>query len=229
MSIKQGEYLKKLRTDNKLSQDALSEILGISRQSISKWEQGNSSPDIENTEKLATYYGVSIDSIVRGEPDSTTASIINSVESQEKGRTEQSPNDILNSFSQSMKPENGSSAHTHKADNDEPVNPKKAKKKRGWLFVSFPVIAVIIYCILGVLFSPEGWYIGWTVLLTIPLFYTGIIAIEKKKPVIFCYPVLVLLIFMLLGLCKSLWHPSWILFLTIPLFYIIAAKTGKKN
>ena len=69
MSIKQGEYLKKLRTENGLSQDALGEVLGISRQSVSKWEQGNSTPDIDNIGKLAEFYGVSIDSLVKGEPD----------------------------------------------------------------------------------------------------------------------------------------------------------------
>lgn len=40
MSIKQGDYLKKLRTENHLSQEKLAEKLGVSRQSISKWEQG---------------------------------------------------------------------------------------------------------------------------------------------------------------------------------------------
>ena len=53
MSIKQGEYLKKLRNDKGISQDALGEALGISRQSVSKWEQGNSTPDIDNIGKLA--------------------------------------------------------------------------------------------------------------------------------------------------------------------------------
>lgn len=42
MSIKQGDYLKKLRADNGLSQEKLAEKLGVSRQSISKWEQGGS-------------------------------------------------------------------------------------------------------------------------------------------------------------------------------------------
>lgn len=40
MSIKQGDYLKQLRTQNNLSQEKLAEKLGVSRQSISKWEQG---------------------------------------------------------------------------------------------------------------------------------------------------------------------------------------------
>ena len=69
MSIKQGEYLKKLRNGKGISQDALGEALGISRQSVSKWEQGNSTPDIDNIGKLAEFYGVSIDSIVKGEAD----------------------------------------------------------------------------------------------------------------------------------------------------------------
>ena len=67
MSIKQGEYLKNLRNGKGISQDALGEALGISRQSVSKWEQGNSTPDIDNIGKLAEFYGVSIDSIVKGE------------------------------------------------------------------------------------------------------------------------------------------------------------------
>lgn len=40
MSIKQGDYLKELRVKNGLSQEKLAERLGVSRQSVSKWEQG---------------------------------------------------------------------------------------------------------------------------------------------------------------------------------------------
>ena len=85
---------------------------------------------------------------------------------------------------------------------------KKEKKRRSWLFPSYPILAVIAYCLIGVFLGANGWKIGWIVLLTIPLFYTGIIAIEKKKPVSYCYPVLVLIVFLLLGFAKSLWHPA---------------------
>lgn len=40
MSIKQGDYLKELRMKKGLSQEKLAEQLGVSRQSVSKWEQG---------------------------------------------------------------------------------------------------------------------------------------------------------------------------------------------
>lgn len=191
MSIKQGEYLKKLRAENKLSQEQLAEKLGLSRQSISKWEQGASTPDIENFAKLAEIYGVSVDSLLKGEPDDEkTAVSVAIIKKEDKTET----------------PE---------------------KKKRGWFFAAYPILMVILYAVLGSVFSVKGWSIGWIVFLTIPLFYTGILAIEKKKPIIFCYPVLVLIIFLLCGFLFRLWHPMWIIFLTIPLFYIIAAKKKK--
>lgn len=199
MSIKQGEYLKKLRNEHNLSQEQLSEILGISRQSISKWEQGNSAPDIENLTNLSEYYGVSVDSLVKGEPDGTAEEKI--IIAEEKTESKEKEN-----------------------------TPDSSEKKKGhtWLFAGFPIIAVIGYCVIGALFGGKGWAFGWIVLLTIPLFYTSVIAIRKKKPIIFCYPVLVLMIYLVLGLAFSLWHPLWIIFLTIPLFYIITARIGKK-
>ena len=56
--------LKKLRTEKKLSQDALAEQLFISRQSISKYETGESTPDLENLIKIADILEVSLDELV---------------------------------------------------------------------------------------------------------------------------------------------------------------------
>lgn len=42
-----GEKLPKLRKDNNLSQEQLADRLGVSRQAVSKWESGNSYPDME--------------------------------------------------------------------------------------------------------------------------------------------------------------------------------------
>ena len=43
-----GEKLKQLRKANHLSQEKLSERIHVSRQAISKWEQGNAIPDTDN-------------------------------------------------------------------------------------------------------------------------------------------------------------------------------------
>lgn len=64
MDIKTADKLQKLRKDNGFSQDALAEQLGISRQSISKWERGESSPDTDNLVALAKIYGVTVDELI---------------------------------------------------------------------------------------------------------------------------------------------------------------------
>lgn len=189
MSIKQGEYLRKLRIERELSQEQLAEAMGLSRQSISKWEQGVSTPDIDNFMKLAEFYSMPIEHLIKA------------------GEIDEKSDPVKESSAEEK--------------------PKKEKKKRGWLFASYPIITVIVYALIGIVFGGRGWAFGWIVLLTIPLFYTGIIAFEKKKPIIFCYPVLAVIIYLLCGILFRLWHPMWIIFLTIPLFYIITAKAKK--
>lgn len=198
MSIKQGELMRKLRIENELSQEQLAEKLGISRQSVSKWEQGQSTPDIDNFVKLSALYEVPLDLLIKGE--------------------EAPSRDAADSPRRLSRP-----------PEDKDPNKEKSKKKRGWFFVSYPIIAVIAYLLTGYFFGGRGWATGWIILLTIPLFYTGIISYEKKNPVIFCYPVLVLIAFLMAGFFLNAWHPAWILFLTIPIFYIAAVKLKRKN
>lgn len=113
--------------------------------------------------------------------------------------------------------ENG---HIHKSPD---VIAKEEEHKRGniWLKMPYPVVAVIAYILFGVFNICGGWAYGWIVFLTIPLYYTLVEAILKRKPKIFCYPVLAAVIFLILGFAFNLWHPGWIIFLTIPIFYWI--------
>ncbi len=53
-----------LRNIKGLTQEQVAEVIGISRQSYSKWEQGETYPDIDKCDKLAKYYGVTIDSLI---------------------------------------------------------------------------------------------------------------------------------------------------------------------
>lgn len=57
--------LKNLRKKHKMSQEALAEKLGVSRQAVAKWENGDALPDIINCEKLSEIYKVSIDDLVK--------------------------------------------------------------------------------------------------------------------------------------------------------------------
>ncbi len=60
-----SEKIYTLRTRLGLSQEELAEKLGVSRQSVSKWETGQSAPDLEKIIKLADLFGVSVDELVR--------------------------------------------------------------------------------------------------------------------------------------------------------------------
>ncbi|MGT2833467.1 helix-turn-helix domain-containing protein [Streptococcus halotolerans] len=59
-----AEQLKSLRAAKNLSQDALAEQLYISRQAISKWENGDATPDMDNLIQLATILEVSLDELI---------------------------------------------------------------------------------------------------------------------------------------------------------------------
>ena len=67
MNIKLADRLVELRKQNKLSQEALAEKLGLSRQAISKWERAEASPDTDNLIALASLYGISLDELLGNE------------------------------------------------------------------------------------------------------------------------------------------------------------------
>lgn len=210
MSIKQGDYLKKLRTENKMSQEALAEKLGVSRQSISKWEQGYAVPDTDNMLKLSKIYGLSVDYILNcGEETTSDSTDKNIVAKQEKTVS----SDV--------------SVEDKNADNIDNGN-KEVKKKRGMLFAVYPFVAVLVTVALGVA-SPSLWKSSWIFILTIPVFYSFIIAKEKKNPLWFLFPFVPLILFLVCGFCFDLWHPMWILFLTIPIYYLGAIHSYRNS
>lgn len=57
--------LRYLRNKNRLSQEEVAEKIGVSRQAVAKWENGDSLPDIINCDALADLYDVSLNDLVR--------------------------------------------------------------------------------------------------------------------------------------------------------------------
>lgn len=64
MEIK--DLLRINRESNKLTQEQLADKIYVSRQTVSKWERGESLPDIENIIILSDLYDISIDQLLRG-------------------------------------------------------------------------------------------------------------------------------------------------------------------
>ena len=56
-----GSRIKKQREQNKLTQEQVAEMLGISRQAISKWESGQAVPELEKIVALSTVFNVTTD------------------------------------------------------------------------------------------------------------------------------------------------------------------------
>ena len=65
--MKLGERIYQYRTEKELSQGDLAELLNVSRQSVSKWENNTSIPDLDKIVKLSEIFGVSLDELIKGE------------------------------------------------------------------------------------------------------------------------------------------------------------------
>jgi transcriptional regulator with XRE-family HTH domain len=61
-----GESIYKMRTQNSLSQAGLAEALGVSRQSISKWENNSAMPELDKLIRMTELFHVTLDELVFG-------------------------------------------------------------------------------------------------------------------------------------------------------------------
>ena len=59
-----ADNLKKIRNDNKLSQEQLAEKLGVSRQSVSKWESGQAYPEMDKVLQICQLFNLNIDELL---------------------------------------------------------------------------------------------------------------------------------------------------------------------
>ena len=67
-----AQKLKELRTRAGMSQEKLSEKLGVSRQAITKWETDKGAPDMDNLMAISDLFGVSVDELLGREARRTT-------------------------------------------------------------------------------------------------------------------------------------------------------------
>ena len=72
MSLQLGTKLADLRKRNGFSQEVLAEKMGVSRQAVSKWERGESTPDTDTLIELSNLYSVSLDVLVGNKQEDTT-------------------------------------------------------------------------------------------------------------------------------------------------------------
>lgn len=83
-----GEKLKMLRASRGLSQEQLAAELDVSRQAISKWECGDSTPDLDKLRAICTYFGVTTGYLIWERSEDTPKAAVLEKECAARGRNE---------------------------------------------------------------------------------------------------------------------------------------------
>lgn len=95
--IKIGALLRELRKEKNQSQEQLAERFGVSSRSVSRWENGNTMPDISIMIELADYYEVDLRELLSGERKSENMNTeIKETLAMVADYTEEDKNKILN-------------------------------------------------------------------------------------------------------------------------------------
>jgi len=218
--------LVELRKHAGYSQEEVADLIGVSRQAVSKWERGESSPDTDNLIELARLYRISLDELVNGE---SLPEIEQTPSEKKQGGTVWRDDGMVVEIKEgeiSVENEDGEK----KIYDREEVNRKRLKEKRINTVVSsaFALLTVIAYLVLGfTLKNGKGWSCGWTLFLLIPIVSSVIEMIFYKRLALFAFPVLIVGIYCTLGMILGLWHPTWVMFISIPIYYIVAEKVDR--
>ncbi len=247
MNLEIATRLVGLRKANKLSQEALAEKLGISRQAVSKWERAEASPDTDNLIALAKLYHVSLDELLKineeeeidnampAEVSEAGESIVE--QSEESGwrehRNSTGVDDVYIGLKGiHVKDHKGEEVHidfrgihvrdgendVHIGRNGVYVNGEKARSAE----IPLGILVIIIYIVIGFCFNL--WHPGWLLFILIPVISSLMDAVCKRDASLFLYPVFACGIFLYAGFVHYIWHPTWVIFLTIPIFYYVTGS-----
>ena len=199
-----GNKLYRLRKNAGLSQEALADKLGVSRQAVSKWECGESLPDTDNLITVSKLFGASLDELV--------------------GNTESDEPLIRDA---ELACENTEKRGTDTQNEESSYEKKKRIVIKVFSSLPYFILVTIAFLLWG--FLAGGWRVAWTLFVTIPVYDSLIECIRRKKFSEFAYPVFVAFIYLFLGMQWHLWHPYWVIFITIPIYDCVADAIDKES
>lgn len=199
MNLLTATRLQELRKMNGYSQEVLAEKLGVSRQSISKWERAEASPEIDNLMALANIYGITLDDLLNTDKDKVIIQDPKKTDKDVKGK-------MKSLFSKA---------------NDFGMYPKAAKSL---LIFPFPIIIVVLYVALSMIF--KIWHPLWILFMLIPIYYRFAIACKANNKKVFALlmpvPEVCVTVFLCLGVFLGAWGYACLTFLVIPIYYWLA-------
>lgn len=207
MDITTANRLYELRKQHGYSQDELAEMLNVSRQTVSKWERSESSPDTDNLIALAKLYGISLDDLLGYTPQASEAC-------DNKGETPDGADNEIDSDSTVSVESDGDKVHI---DEDgiyiEDKNGEKVTIKGGIAkFVNKVVGNVHIDGKKASAFADEG-------APEVTIADGNVVVSQKQKTARIIDDcvwgasfLLATIAYLLIGFLCNLWHPGWILF-----------------
>lgn len=247
LNIEIANRLVKLRKENNLSQEALANKLGISRQAVSKWERAEASPDTDNLILLSKLYGVSLDELLNTdqkefesgnkkdeqtevhEKDKVHISLKHGIHVSDKNGDE-----VHVGWDGIHIEETAKNQSVHIDGSGVKVNNKtyshdeweKIRKENNWShyyddYTKFPFALIIIVIYLIIAFYTGNFHPLWIMLLIIPIIEGTIGAIKHHDLNRFPYPILLILYYLCEGFYFNVWSPTWLVFLTIPVYYAL--------
>ena len=215
MNIEIANRLVELRKANNLSQEALAEKLGISRQAVSKWERAEASPDTDNLILLARLYSISLDELLKTDEEIITEAARNESNSAKENMTNTGgieTNEMEYNDAEGTDSENGESGANKRPNDEEYVHVGfegiHVKDKDGEVHVGWRGIHVMD--------KNDEVHIGKDGILV-----NG----EELKDHIFTrgrktdFPLglIAIVIYIIIGFMYDLWHPGWLIFFLVPI------------
>ncbi len=93
-----SEKLKYLRKEKGISQEELTQVIHVTRQSVSKWEMGTAYPDIEKLKMLSDFYEITLDDLMNQEKIESTGNNKEKIEMDEEDEDDLEVDLILGGF-----------------------------------------------------------------------------------------------------------------------------------
>ena len=233
MNLEIATRLVGLRKANKLSQEALAEKLGISRQAVSKWERAEASPDTDNLIALAKLYHVSLDELLK----------INEEEERDSAGGVDVGTDGIAGGSAASAGMRGAEGEVLPADTreaGESITEQAAGSSREGgqegtgvgeddVYIGLKGIHVKSHSGEEVHIDRRGIHVR-DMKSDVHIGGNGVFVNgEKVRSVEIPLGVLAIIIYIVIGFCFDLWHPGWLLFILIPIISSLVDAVCKRD
>ena len=212
MNIEIANRLVNLRKQNSLSQEALAEKLGISRQAVSKWERAEASPDTDNLILLSRIYGISMDELLRTEDEIPMPENAEMPEIEEAAPAPAGDGGPFSGDAAETAADGrwNTPEYVHIGLDGIHCKDKDSEVHVGWKGIHVVDTEDEVHV------DSNGVYVNGEK-------YDGRYLWELARPE-FPFAVLVIAAFIVIGVLTGAWHPAWVILLTIPLWHTCLEK-----